>query len=46
MHDLRTGRFFKPELINYAEEVEDGKIKTFPLRGITDNPHTCTTNGC
>jgi cytochrome c peroxidase len=38
MHDLQTERFFKPELINYAMEVGDGKIKTFPLRGIKDNP--------
>ena len=38
MHDLQTERFFKPEMINYAMEVGDGKIKTFPLRGIKDNP--------
>ncbi len=38
MHDLQTERFFKPELVNYAMEVGDGKIKTFPLRGIKDNP--------
>jgi cytochrome c peroxidase len=25
-------------MINYAAEVGDGKIKTFPLRGIKDNP--------
>jgi cytochrome c peroxidase len=38
MHDLETERFFKPEMVNYAMEVGDGKIKTFPLRGIKDNP--------
>ena len=38
MHDLQTERFFKPEMVNYAMEVGDGKIKTFPLRGIKDNP--------
>ena len=38
MHDLKTERFFKPEMINHAMEVGDGKIKTFPLRGIKDNP--------
>src|SRR5271167_484899 len=38
MHDLQTERFFKPEMVNYAMEVGDGKIKTFPLRGIKANP--------
>lgn len=38
MHDLKTERFFKPEMVNYAMEVGDGKIKTFPLRGVKDNP--------
>jgi cytochrome c peroxidase len=38
MHDLKTARFFKPELVNDAMEVGDGNIKTFPLRGIKDNP--------
>jgi cytochrome c peroxidase len=38
MHDLKTGRFFKPELVNNAMEVEDGNIKTFALRGVKDNP--------
>ncbi len=38
MHDLETERFFKPEMVNYAMEVGDGKIKTFPLRGVKDNP--------
>jgi cytochrome c peroxidase len=38
MHDLSTERFFKPEMVNYAMEVGDGKIKTFALRGVKDNP--------
>ena len=38
MHDLETERFFKPEMVNYVMEVGDGKIKTFPLRGVKDNP--------
>ena len=38
MHDLRTERFFKPEMINYAMEVGDGSIKTLALRGVKDNP--------
>jgi cytochrome c peroxidase len=38
MHDLQTERFFKPEMVNYAMEVGDGKIKTFALRGLKDNP--------
>jgi cytochrome c peroxidase len=38
MHDLGTERFFKPEMVNYLMEVGDGKIKTFALRGVKDNP--------
>src|SRR5271154_3091663 len=38
MHDLKTERFFKPEMINGISEVGDGAIKTFPLRGIKDSP--------
>jgi len=38
MHDLHPERFFKPDMINYAAEVGDGNVKTFPLRGIKDNP--------
>jgi cytochrome c peroxidase len=38
MHDLKTDRFFKPELVNSAMEVGDGSIKTFALRGVKDNP--------
>jgi cytochrome c peroxidase len=38
VHDLETERFFKPEMVNYVMEVGDGKIKTFALRGVKDNP--------
>jgi hypothetical protein len=37
MHDLKTERFFKPDMVTYAMQVGDGKINTFPLRGIKDN---------
>jgi len=38
MHDLKTERFFKPEMINGMSAVGDGAIKTFPLRGIKNSP--------
>jgi cytochrome c peroxidase len=38
MHDLKTERFFKPEMVNGMNEVGDGAVKTFPLRGIKDSP--------
>jgi cytochrome c peroxidase len=38
MHDLQTGRFFEPRTIRSHEMVMDGKIKTFPLRGIKESP--------
>ncbi len=38
MHDLQTGRFFKPREVEHHMMVTDGKIKTFPLRGIKDTP--------
>jgi cytochrome c peroxidase len=38
MHNLKIERFFKPELVNGVMEVGDGPIKTFPLRGVKDNP--------
>jgi cytochrome c peroxidase len=38
MHDFKTERFFKPEMINGMNEVGDGAVKTFPLRGIKDSP--------
>src|ERR1700731_2150556 len=38
MHNLQTERFFKPVMINNMMAVGDGPIKTFPLRGVKDNP--------
>jgi cytochrome c peroxidase len=38
MHDLQTGRFFEPKMIRHHMAVMDGKIKTFPLRGIKESP--------
>ena len=38
MHDLRTERFYKPQMINGRMAAMDGPIKTFPLRGIKDSP--------
>src|SRR6266446_4516223 len=38
MHDLKTERFFKPEMINGMNATSDGAIKTFPLRGIKNSP--------
>ncbi len=38
MHDLQTERFFKPVMINNMMAIGDGPIKTFPLRGVKDNP--------
>lgn len=38
MHDLGTERFFTPREVNDHVAVGDGKIKTFPLRGIKDSP--------
>ncbi len=38
MHNLKTERFFKPEMINGRFASMDGPIKTFPLRGIKDSP--------
>lgn len=38
MHNLRTERFYKPQLINGRYASADGPIKTFPLRGIKDSP--------
>jgi len=38
LHDLQTGRFFEPREIAGHTAVTDGKIKTFPLRGIKDSP--------
>jgi cytochrome c peroxidase len=38
MHDLRTDRFYEPQMINGRMALADGPIKTFPLRGIKDSP--------
>lgn len=38
MHNLRTERFFKPQMVNGRMANMDGPIKTFPLRGIKDSP--------
>ncbi len=38
MHNLRTERFFEPQMINGRMASADGPIKTFPLRGIKDSP--------
>lgn len=38
MHNLKTERFFEPQMINGRMASQDGPIKTFPLRGIKDSP--------
>jgi cytochrome c peroxidase len=38
MHNLRTERFFEPQMINGRMASADGPIKTFPLRGIKESP--------
>jgi cytochrome c peroxidase len=38
MNDLRAERFYKQEMVNGMMMAHDGKIKTFPLRGIKDSP--------
>jgi cytochrome c peroxidase len=38
MHDLKTERFYKVKMVNGMKAVGDGKIKTFPLRGIKESP--------
>jgi len=38
MHNLKTERFFKPQMVNGRMANMDGPIKTFPLRGIKDSP--------
>jgi cytochrome c peroxidase len=38
MHDLMTERFYEPQMVNGRWAAGDGKIKTFPLRGIKDSP--------
>lgn len=44
MHNLKTERFFKPQMINGRMANMDGPIKTFPLRGIKESP-TCLHDG-
>lgn len=38
MHNLKTERFFEPQMINGRMASADGPIKTFVLRGIKDSP--------
>jgi cytochrome c peroxidase len=38
MHDLMVDRFYKTQTINGLVATKQGKIKTFPLRGIKDSP--------
>jgi cytochrome c peroxidase len=38
MHNLKTERFYKPQMINGRMASADVPIKTFPLRGIKDSP--------
>ena len=38
MHDLKAERFYKQEMANGMMMAHDGRIKTFPLRGIKDSP--------
>jgi cytochrome c peroxidase len=38
MHNLKTERFFKPQMHNGRMASMDGPIKTFPLRGIKESP--------
>lgn len=38
MHNMRTERFFKPQMVNGRMASQDGPIKTFPLRGLRESP--------
>ncbi len=38
MHNLRTERFYEPQMVNGRWAASDGPIKTFVLRGIKDSP--------
>ena len=38
MHNLKTERFYEPQMVNGRMASADGPIKTFPLRGIKDSP--------
>ena len=45
MHNLRTERFFEPQMVNGRMAAMDGPIKTFVLRGIKARLRICTTGG-
>jgi cytochrome c peroxidase len=38
MHNLKTERFYKPQMVNGMMASADGPIKNVPLRGIKDSP--------
>jgi cytochrome c peroxidase len=38
MHNLKTERFYKPQMVNGRYASADGPIKNFPLRGIKESP--------
>jgi cytochrome c peroxidase len=38
MHNLKTERFYKQQMVNGRCASADGPIKNFPLRGIKDSP--------
>lgn len=38
MHNLKTERFYKPQMVNGRYASADGPIKTFTCRGIKDSP--------
>jgi cytochrome c peroxidase len=38
MHNLKTERFYEPQMINGRYAAADGPIKNFPLRGMKDSP--------
>lgn len=38
MHNLKSERFYKPQMINGRMASSDGPIKSFPLRGIKESP--------
>ena len=38
MHNLKAERFYKQEMANGMMMAHDGRIKTFPLKGIKDSP--------
>ncbi|MCC7418733.1 MAG: cytochrome B6 [Planctomycetaceae bacterium] len=38
MHDLHLERFYEPGMVRGQNDIADGPIKTFTLRGIKDSP--------